>query len=118
MSYDDYLSNLWEETIRELRGHDKSWDDVCFVGIGDKLMSKEDFKKYAKEINYASGGGLEEITLDLVLYGLNFIVVRDLCEECEEWRFISTPDGDKTASDKYDLFSRWFRDDRRKENES
>lgn len=117
---DKYLSNLWEETIVGLVNNDKLWDDVCFVGIGDKRMSKEDFKKYAKEINYDAGYGLNEISLELKLYGSGFVMIREEYDGAEWWRFINTepPEKYETTNDKYELFDARSRDDRREEDES
>ena len=84
--------SLWQETLEALAEHGKTWDHVYCVGIGrDKWMQMDVFKSFAQEFFYRPWlyGG-HSINLDLQLYGLGFILVRQEYDGSECWEIYYT----------------------------
>lgn len=48
----EYMENLWEETIKELKDHKKSYNMVVAIGSRDGYIDKEEFKVLAKNTTY------------------------------------------------------------------
>ena len=46
------MENLWEETIKELKDHKKSYNMVVAIGSRDGYIDKEEFKVLAKNTTY------------------------------------------------------------------
>lgn len=106
--------SLWEETLAALKENGKEWDDVYWVCIGNKRMYKADFKKYAEEICYRPWlyGG-HTINLDLRLYGLKFMMIRNEYDGSEWWSFLETePPSEYTmTNNKSDLLVGYWEDE-------
>ncbi|QBX24927.1 hypothetical protein Javan220_0023 [Streptococcus phage Javan220] len=48
------MTNLWEETLRILKGHDRNFDDVKYIQGSDFGITKENFEQVAKKSIYNS----------------------------------------------------------------
>lgn len=58
---------LLKETERNLKDHNKTWDDVDWIGGSDYgIIPLEHFKKIAN-VEYDSGYGLQEVAYDLII---------------------------------------------------
>ena len=49
------MTNLWEETLRELATYGKTFKDVKYVQGSNFGITKENFEKVAKKSDYDSG---------------------------------------------------------------
>lgn len=85
--------NLLEETIEALKINGKSPDYVVWVGSrdGSLAMSWEDFALIAKETDYDSGFGGQEIAKDLIVVGASWWLERHEYDGSEWWEFKSLP---------------------------
>lgn len=79
--------NLWEETIDDLKHHDKSWNDVIWVGTSRTEISKDTFEALAKKTNYDEGYGWQEVATNLIIVGNNWFMQRDEYDGAERWIF-------------------------------
>ena len=82
------LTNLWEETIKELEENGFSWSDVQKIGTKEGFIPKMYFQQFAKNYNYFSGYGVEYVPLDLVIEGTGFRMVRKEYDGSEWWHII------------------------------
>ena len=81
------MANLLKETKEILEQHNKTFDDVFFVGdeATHSKMTVKDFLEHAN-VEYNDGYGLEEINTKLILVGKDFWLERheyDGSEWCE-----------------------------------
>ena len=86
------MANLLKETKEILEQHDKTFDDIIFVG--DKSdHSKMTVKEFLEHANfeYDDGYGLEEINTDLILVGKDFWLERHEYDGSEWWEYKSMP---------------------------
>ena len=86
------MANLLKETKEILEQHDKTFDDIIFVG--DKSdhtkMTVKEFLEHAN-VEYNDGYGLEEINTDLILVGKDFWLERGTYDGSEWWEYKSMP---------------------------
>lgn len=84
-----------KETEGKLRSRGLVWDDVKIIktdsGAGFNI---EDFKEFAKDINYDSGFGTPVISDSLIIAGDTWWFERVDYDGLEGWRFRSMPDLD------------------------
>lgn len=87
------MDTLLEETRKELEQHDKTFDDVIFIGDNGRhtKMSVDKFIEYSN-IEYNNGYGIEEINTDLILVGKDFWLERHSYDDSEWWEYKSIPD--------------------------
>ncbi len=96
------MINLWEETIKILGGHTKSWDDVKFIinCFDNKYSSsasyvfeieKEDFEKIAKKFDYDNGYGGQVVNPWLKIVGDDWWLERHEYDGKEWWEFKMLP---------------------------
>ncbi len=87
------MNTLLEETRKELEQHDKTFNDVIFIGDNGRhtKMSVDKFIEYAN-IEYNNGYGIEEINTDLILVGKDFWLERHSYDGSEWWEYKSIPD--------------------------
>jgi len=85
--------NLLKETIETLELYDKSPKDVRWVGTedGKYAISWEEFEKIAKDVEYYSGYGLQEIPDNLVVVGDDWWLERAEYDGSEWWEFKTMP---------------------------
>lgn len=86
--------NLWKETIKELEGRGKSFDDVLAVCGNEFQITKDDFKEYANT-EYDSGYGAPEVAEDLLVIGADFWLERHEYDGSEWWEFKQVPTYEK-----------------------
>jgi hypothetical protein len=84
------MTNLLQETIQELNRHNKTWDDVLWVGGSDFTISIEDFKKLANR-EYDNGFGAPEVALDLKVVGKDWWLERYEYDGAENWEYKTYP---------------------------
>ncbi len=71
--------NLYDCTLLMLHKHNKSFDDIIWIGCNEFCISKEDFIHHSKEINFDSLSlELDYIPHDIVIVGENFWLSRPI----------------------------------------
>lgn len=78
--------NLLRETIEILANHNKTPEDVLWVGCSDFKSSWDNFKDVA-DIEYDSGYGGQEVAADLIIMGNDFWMERHEYDGSEWWEF-------------------------------
>ena len=61
------MPNLFEETVEVFARYNKTWADINWIGCDDFSISLVNFIEVAKQTNYNSGYGTEEVAVDLVI---------------------------------------------------
>lgn len=85
------MTNLWEETLNTLRNRGKTFDDVLYIQRSTFSITKENFKKVAKDTIYNNGFGGIEVAEDLVIVGDNWWLERDSYDGAEWWSYKEKP---------------------------
>ncbi|NCB47635.1 hypothetical protein EOM81_11535 [bacterium] len=85
------MQNLLKETIEVLAENGKSEADVLWVGNKKAYVSWADFAEYAKNLEYDSGYGGNEIDGGLLVVGLDWWLERHEYDGSEWWEFKSLP---------------------------
>lgn len=85
------MTNLWEETLRELATYGKTFKDVKYVQGSNFGITKENFEKVAKKSKYYSGFGAAEVAEDLVVVGDNWWIERHEYDGSEWWEYKEKP---------------------------
>ena len=87
------LINLKDETLKILNKHDKTWDDVEWVGniYQNVTVDKDKFLILANR-EYDNGYGGNEISLNLVVVGKDFWLERHEYDGSEWWEFKQLPE--------------------------
>lgn len=81
-------TNLLEETEYTLACHNKTWNDVSWIGGRDFYISIKQFKEAAKETNYDAGYGHEEVAIDLTIcFNDGSWLSRESYDGSEFWRY-------------------------------
>lgn len=83
--------NLFEETIKELKEHGKTIDDIRWVGCKDYSIFFEDFIELARNTNYDDGYGAPQVCIDLLVVGKDFWLERHEYDGSEWWEYKSIP---------------------------
>ena len=60
--------NLLQETTEKLITHDKTWDDVLWIGGSEFTISMDEFKRLANR-EYDNGYGSPKVAQDLKIGG-------------------------------------------------
>lgn len=84
------MINFLKETINQLEFHNKTFDDVIWIGNDEYEISKEDFMKLA-DIYYDNGYGGAEIAEDLYIVGTDWWLERDEYDGSEWWEYKTLP---------------------------
>lgn len=84
------MSNLLQETTQELMRHNKTWNDVLWIGGSNFTISIEDFKKLANR-EYDDGFGAPEVAQDLKIVGKDWWLERYEYDGAEEWVYKTYP---------------------------
>ena len=86
------MANLLKETKEILEQHNKTFDDILFVG-DEATHSKMTVKEFLEHANveYNDGYGLEEINTKLILVGKDFWLERGAYDGSEWWEYKSMP---------------------------
>lgn len=85
------MTNLWEETMRMLVAHGKTFENVEYVQGSNFGITKENFEKVAKKSKYYSGFGAAEVAEDLVVVGDNWWIERHEYDGSEWWEYKEKP---------------------------
>ena len=83
------MNNLWEETIRVLENHHKTWKDVRFV-CGNSF-GVTNFETLAKRTNYDNGFGGQEVAEDIKVVGDYWWLERHEYDGSEWWEYKEMP---------------------------
>src|SRR5258708_35603008 len=89
----DDLKNLLQETQDDIANHEKSVQDVQWVGSkdGEYSISWEQFTALARNTRYDSGYGGNQIVEDLVVVGADWWLERHEYDGSEWWEFKTLP---------------------------
>lgn len=85
------MKNLFEETVAVLNKNGKSINDIIAVQGDDFAISVDNFVEVAKNTNYYSGYGHQEVACDLAIIGNGWWLERREYDGAEWWKFCSTP---------------------------
>lgn len=85
------MTNLWEETMRILVSHGKTFKDVKYIQGLNFGITKENFEQVAKKSDYDSGFGAVKVAEDLVVVGDNWWIERHEYDGCEWWEYKEKP---------------------------
>ena len=91
------LDNLLDETIENLTRNGHTIDEVEWVGTRDICISWSRFAELAKEINYFTGYGSNEIDMSLVVVGKNWWLERHEYDGMEWWEYKQLPKKGKNS---------------------
>jgi len=85
--------NLLKETLEALKHYNKKESEIIWIGSdnGEYVITWNKFKDIAKNINYNSGYGGQEIAVDLVIVGNNWWLSRGEYDGSEWWEFNTIP---------------------------
>jgi len=86
--------NLLEETLEAIRKSGHTVDDVSWVGSADGkyAISWEEFEEIAREVDYDSGFGAQEVACDLVVvFSDDTWLEREEYDGSEWWRYCRSP---------------------------
>ena len=84
------MTNLLEETIKDLHDNNKTFDDVIWIGNDEVYIDKEIFMKRANK-KYDSGYGGNEVDLALKIVGKDFWLERHEYDGSEWWEYKAMP---------------------------
>lgn len=84
------MTNLLLETLAVLKKHNKTEEEVIWVGTDKEMTIFENFKKQA-DLVYDEGFGNIEIDTSLVIVGKNWWLERAEYDGSEWWVFKASP---------------------------
>lgn len=82
--------NLLKETIKILKDHNKTFDDIEWIGTTEIEISVDEFIKEADR-EYDDDYGAAEVNPNLVVVGKDFWLERDEYDGLEWWEFKTMP---------------------------
>lgn len=82
--------NLLQETTEKLMNHDKTWNDVLWIGGSDFTISMGDFKSLANR-EYDDGYGSQIVAQDLKIVGKDWWLERREYDGSEWWDYMTLP---------------------------
>ena len=85
------MTNLWEETLRNLATRGKTFKDVKYIQGSDFGITKENFEQVAKKSEYNSSFGASKVAEDLVIVGDDWWLERHEYDGSEWWEYKETP---------------------------
>ena len=88
--------NLLKETLKVLKEHNKTWQDVRFISNYDGEIPLGRFKTIADQI-YDESYGFTEVRDDLVIVGDDWWLDRRDYDGAEWWEFNHMPDKPDTV---------------------
>jgi hypothetical protein len=81
------VSNLKAETLEELSEHNKTVDDIVWVGSRDGFIPVDEFIQ-AADFDYDEDFGLAVVARDLVVAGTDWCLYRHEYDGAEWWEFL------------------------------
>jgi hypothetical protein len=97
------VSNLKDETLEELSEHNKTVDDIVWVGSRDGVIPVDEFLREA-DFAYDDDFGLAEVARDLVVAGTDWCLYRHEYDGAEWWEFLDLSAPNRRLKN-YSLFS-------------
>ena len=85
------MRNLFKETENILNRNGKTFDDVVSIQGNDFAITVDNFIKVAKETNYDSGYGSQEVATDIKIIGDGWWLERAEYDGSEWWEFKKLP---------------------------
>lgn len=86
------MTNLYEDTVRCLRWHDKAPKDVLWVSDGrGKYCTWFEFAREAENFYFDSGYGCQEVAPKLVVCGDDWWLERREYDGSEWWEYCTMP---------------------------
>lgn len=102
------MTNLLDETLRELEENGKDTSDVLWVGDSDFKTTWENFEKIAKNCNYNSGYGGAEVYQNLKIVGNDWWLERGEYDGSEWWEFKTIPKEPATTNEMLACKEGWY----------
>lgn len=84
------MINLLEETKKVLKEHEKTFDDVLWVGTGDYYIDVQRFIELADK-KYNNSYGTEYVNTDLHVVGTDWWLERHEYDGSEWWEYKTIP---------------------------
>lgn len=84
------MINLLYETENILKEHNKTLEDIVWIGNEDYYVDIEKFKDIANT-EYFNGYGFEEVATDLIIVGNNWWLERHVYDGSEWWEYKTLP---------------------------
>jgi hypothetical protein len=85
------MENLYKETLEALARYGKTPRDAEWVGDGDEWVTWDRFAELAKDLNYDSGYGIQNINPGLVVRGKDWWLARMEYDGSEWWQLFEPP---------------------------
>ena len=82
------MSNLYDETVEVLESHDKTIDDIEYIGSSETKINTNKALELMKETNYDNDFGGQEIADNLMIKGNGFIMTRGAYDGSEWWDYM------------------------------
>ena len=83
------MINFYGEIVETLEEHNKSINDIIWIGTRKYKVNKEKFLEDAKKLKYDNGYGIEVINQSLIIAGNNWYLERWEYDGSEGFRFVS-----------------------------
>ena len=83
------MINLYEEILEELELHNKTIEDIEWIGTRKYIINKTKFIEDSKKLKYDNGYGLSVINEDLKIVGNNWYLERWEYDGSEGFRYVS-----------------------------
>lgn len=99
--------NLLEETTKTLKGYNKTFDDVEWIGNDYFYINKEVFLKQADR-SYDNGYGGAEVNGNLKIVGKDFWLERHEYDGSEWWEYKTMPIKPTHENDEFQIFGNDF----------
>lgn len=93
--------NFYDEIVEALSEHNKSLDDVKWVGTKDYVFNTFKFLRWASAFNYDNGYGLNCIPLTWYVVGDNWWLERYEYDGAEWWEYKELPKKSSTVIDDF-----------------
>ena len=84
------MTNLKKETLNILMAHNKTPQDIKWIGCKKFKISPESFWKLA-DVEYDQSYGITKVAMDLVIVGDNWWLERQEYDGYEWWEFKTIP---------------------------
>lgn len=82
--------HFYSETMSILKKHNKTLDDIVWIGTESVEIPIENFIALA-DFNYDDGFGAQEVALDLLIVGHDFWLARIEYDGAERWEYHTMP---------------------------
>ena len=107
------MINLYEEIVEKLEFHNKTINDILWIGTSKNKVNKEIFLEESKKLKYDNGYGISVINEDLIIAGNGWYLTRweyDGSEGFEYITLIEEPKEEIECSKDFIIPSKYLRD--------